>query len=80
MSTAPIAMIGPARDGREHRARDHGDHGQPTRDLTNQALDSVDHLQGEPGMEENLAHQDEERNWRQREIDHRRGAVPEHLA
>src|SRR5262249_16172559 len=53
---------------------------QPSRDLTNQALDSVDHFQGEPGMEENLAHQHEERNWRQREIDHRRGAVPEHLA
>ena len=31
-------------------------------------------------MEEHLAHQHEQRNWRQREIDDSRGAVPEHLA
>jgi hypothetical protein len=31
-------------------------------------------------MEEHFAHQHEQRNWRQREIDDSRRAVPEHLA
>ena len=30
-------------------------------------------------MEENLAHQNEQRDWRQREIHHGRGTVPDHL-
>src|SRR5215475_541627 len=47
---------GRARYGREHRACDHRDDREPPRNLTNQALDAVDHLQGEPGMKQDLAH------------------------
>src|SRR5215510_5224174 len=72
ISTAPIAMIGHvASTGLYPRDSMTGSINDPSMAVV---------AMGEPGMEENLAHQHEERNWRQREIDHRRGAVPEHLA
>ena len=59
---------GRAGDRREHRAGDDRDDREPARHLRDQPLDAVDHLEGEAGVEQHLAHQDEERDRRQREI------------
>ena len=44
-----------------------------------QVLDAVDHLHREPGVEQHLAHEDEERDRREREARHRADAVAREL-
>ena len=55
------------------------DDSKAARHLPDQPFDAVNDLQRKAGMEEHLAHQDEKRDRRQREIDHRRDAVARNL-
>jgi hypothetical protein len=75
---AVVAMVDPEMaentvpsDDRHHR--------QATRHAADQPFHPVDHLESEAGVEQDLAHQDEQRNRRQREIDDRHDAVAHNL-